>query len=82
MCLSPFDLIQTDLYVKWIGLLFMFIPDEFLIDQISVFQFMAMLHLQQSGGLEQMLPPAGRVLFQKIIFKDIYNSFGGGNLKV
>ena len=52
MCPSPFDLIQTDLYIKWVRLLFMLITNELLIDQISVFQFMAMLHLQQSGGME------------------------------
>ena len=48
MCASPFDLVETDLHIKWIDIMLMFIADKFFIDHIGIFKFMAILHLQQA----------------------------------
>ena len=67
----PFDLIQADLYVEWVKVVFMFIADQLFINGIRVFEFLAGGNLQQARGLEQVPPPGWGVLLLEIIFKNV-----------
>ena len=69
---SPFDLVEANLHVKRIDVVFVFIADKLFIDHISIFQFGAIFHLQHSRGLEQIPPPARRVLLLEIVLEDIH----------
>ena len=73
---TPFQLVQADLDIEEVTLVFILVADKLLVNGLGILQFVAVFYIHQPGGLEEVVPPCGRMLLDEIVLKDIHVLIG------